>query len=78
MTDSESFAKVTRWLRWYERPGDQLVGEKKLEGITLDELQSMFAILPGNPMFDCFMVLAPHVHRLERAVGDRIDLEKFE
>jgi len=78
MTDSCSIAPVTRWLRWFDRRGEHLVGEKELTGITLEELQTMFSVSADNPMYDCFRVQAPQVDRLARAIGDRLDMDKFE
>jgi hypothetical protein len=78
MTDSDAAAKVTRWLRWFERRSDHLVGEAEIRGITLEELQAMFSIGADSPMYDCFRVEAPQLHRLERAVNVKIDLEQFE
>jgi len=78
MTDSASTPRVTRWLRWFDTRGEQLVGEKQLEDITLEELQSLFSVNAENPMYDCWRVEVAHVPRLETAINDRIDLDRFE
>jgi hypothetical protein len=78
MTDSGSTPRVTRWLRWFDTRADRLVGQKRLEGITLEELQALFSVDAKNPMYDCWKVEAAHVRRLEAAIGDRIDLDRFE
>lgn len=78
MNTSDDTAKVTRWLRWFERHDDRFVGEKELRGITLEELQAMFGVDIENPMYDCFKVEAAHVHSLERVIDDRIDLTSFD
>ena len=78
MTDSTSTPRVTRWLRWFDTRSEQLAGEKQLEGITLEDLQILFSVSADNPMYDCWRVEAVHVRRLEAAIGDRIDLDRFE
>lgn len=46
--DGSSF--FTRMIRWYEKEGDQLVGELSLPNIRLTELQELFHESPDAPL----------------------------
>lgn len=48
--------KVERVLRWFEKEEGNLVGEKILDNIKLEQLQQLFKISPDNPMYDCYPV----------------------
>ncbi len=72
-------SKLVRVLTTFEKHGDELISEHKLEGITLPELQALFNEPSDNPMYDCYPVTAAQVKRLQEAVLDhRIDLQKFD
>jgi len=71
-------ARVERILSAFPRDADELVGEWPLEGIELGELQTMFNRPAEDPMYDEFEVEPQHLARLERAVGKKLDLTRFE
>lgn len=48
--------KVERVLRWFEKEGNNLVGEKVLDDVRLEQLQKLFVISLENPMYDCYPV----------------------
>lgn len=43
---------VRRYLRWFTE--DAMVGEVELRGIALADLQRIFGVECGNPLYDCF------------------------
>ena len=71
---------VERVLEWYEKdPGEALVGEAPLVGISLEELQALFSPSDDDPvMLDVYEVEGPEVGRLQRAVDHAIDLDAFD
>jgi hypothetical protein len=56
-------------------PGDALVGEWPLEGISLAELQEVFGLPVDEPLYDSYPVRAGDVPRLQETVSHQIDLE---
>ena len=48
--------KVERVLRWFEKEESNLVGEKVLDNIKLEQLQQLFKISHDNPMYDCYLL----------------------
>ena len=71
---------VERVLEWYEKdPGDALIGEEPLAGITLDELRDLFSPDEDDPlMVDPYEVEPAEVERLQRAVQHPIDLDAYD
>lgn len=55
-TNKASKPIVNRVLRWFEKEGDELIGEKKIDNISLESLQKLFGIDSENPMYDCYPV----------------------
>jgi hypothetical protein len=55
-TKEASRPKIDRVLRWFEKGGDDLVGEKAINNVNLEHLQKLFKIEPENPMYDCYSV----------------------
>lgn len=66
---------VNRWLRWYDKHKDTLVGELPLEGLSLAALQALFSVPAHDPMYDSFPVRAEHLPILQSKVAHPIDLE---
>lgn len=55
-TNKASKLIVNRVLRWFEKEGDELIGEKKIDNISLESLQKLFGIDSENPMYDCYLL----------------------
>ncbi|GCL37134.1 hypothetical protein IQ227_13245 [Anabaena aphanizomenioides LEGE 00250] len=47
---------VQRVIRWYDKYGDDFIGEKVLEDVNLSHLQSLFKVESINPMYDCYLI----------------------
>lgn len=47
---------VKRVIRWFEKNGDNLVGEVPLDKVDLPVLQRLFDIADDNPMYDCYPI----------------------
>ena len=72
-------ACVRRMLRWFEKStGDSLAGEAELCDVTLPDLQDIFGVPQGDPMYDCWPVRAEHLPALSPYVPVPIDLTKFD
>lgn len=71
--------EIQRLVRWFEKePGEALVGEAELQGITLPELQALFGVPPTDPMYDCWPVRQEHVSRLSPYLSVSIKLDLFD
>jgi hypothetical protein len=71
-------ARVERILTAYPRDCEELVGEWRLAGLELNELQAMFNRPADDPMYDEYEVKPQHAERLGRAIGQQLDLARFE
>ncbi len=69
---------LRRMLRWFDPETDEMMGEAVLDGLGLEELQRMFGVESGNPMFDSFPVGAEQAVRLAEAGGVGLEMERFE
>lgn len=79
--ESPTPAAVERVLEWYEKdPGDALVGEEPLQGITLDELRALLGPDEDEDpdLYLHYEVTAADVPRLQQAVEHRIDLDAYD
>lgn len=70
--------KVERFLRAYEKEGDNLVGEHRLEGISIIELQSMFGEPSDSPMYECYPVTTNQLERLQNVIKAPLDLQAYD
>ncbi len=68
---------ATRWLRWYELNGNNLVDEEQVTQASLAQLQEIFGTTPDDPMFECYPVAAQHIQRLATFVSQPIELSRF-
>ncbi|MGB5631971.1 MAG: hypothetical protein WBM44_26265 [Waterburya sp.] len=56
-SETDSPPKVERWLRWDKRDGEELVGEIKLEGLTVSQLEQVFTHFHEDQlMYYCYPV----------------------
>jgi hypothetical protein len=68
-----------RVLRWYEKePGNELVGEAELLGVSLAELQKLFRVPAADQMYDCYPVDERHIEYLRQCVRSEINLSKYD
>lgn len=65
-------------LRWYEKSGDQLVGEAVLKALKLPELQMLFQEPADNFMLDSYLVSVAQVEQLQSKIGEPIDLSAYD
>jgi hypothetical protein len=47
---------VQRVVRWYDKYGSNLVGEKVLNNVNLSNLQNLFRVESNNPKYDCYPI----------------------
>lgn len=70
--------KVQRFLRVYEKEGDGLVGEYRLEGVSLAELQSMFGEPSDSPMYECYPVTPDQLEKLQNIIKASLNLQAYD
>ena len=68
---------VIRVLRWYEKNGDALIGERLLNNINLSELQRLFDEPQDNLMFECYPVNQLQARYLEGRLKQSFDLHSY-
>lgn len=73
-------AQTVRVLEWYEKdPGEALVGDEELQGITVAELHALLQASDDDPdLHDAYEVEPHEVERLQQAVQHRIDLSAYD
>jgi hypothetical protein len=69
---------VERVILQFEKNGKTIVGERKVEGISLADLQTLFGESPNDPMYHSYDVTAAQVERLEIAANIKIDLDNYD
>jgi hypothetical protein len=69
--------KVIRVLRWYEKDGDALIGERMLNNINLSELQKLFGEPKDNLMFECYPITQLQARFLQRTLKQSFDLRSY-
>jgi hypothetical protein len=71
--------KVERVLRWFEKEGNNLVGEKVLDDVKLEQLQELFGIPPENPMYDCYPVESfEQIEYFQKLLNCKLDPQSYE
>ena len=70
---------VNRVLRWFEKEGDDLVGEKVVNNVSLEHLQKLFKIDPENPMYDCYPVESDEqINYLQSLLNFELDTKSYD
>ena len=78
-TNKASQPIVNRVLRWFEKEGDELIGEKKIDNISLEYLQKLFGIDSENPMYDCYPVeSAEQINYLQNLLKFELDTKSYD
>ncbi len=71
--------KVERLLRWFEKEGNNLVGEKFLDDVKLEHLQKIFGIHPENSMYDCYPVeSSEQIEYFQKLLNCKIEPQSYE
>jgi len=69
---------VSRMLRWYEKEGEELVGELPLVNIELTELQELFQESPDNLMFECYVISPRQADYFQQKLKQKLDLDDYD
>ena len=78
-TYKASKLKVNRVLRWFNREGDDLVGEKIISNLNLEHLQKLFGIDLENPMYDCYPVeSAQQINYFQNLLNLELDTKSYD
>lgn len=71
--------KVERVLRWFEKEGNNLVGEQVLDDVKLEQMQELFEISSENPMYDCYRVeSSEQIEYFQKLLNFQLDLQSYE
>ena len=70
--------KLWRSLTWFDKRNDEWVGEVRLRGVKLPQLQKLFAVPSDNPMYDCFKLEKKHATLVQKWSGVPIDLKRYD
>jgi hypothetical protein len=78
-TQQTSKPIVNRVLRWFEKEGDNLVGEKIIDNVSLEHLQKLFEVDSENPMYDCYPVeSAEQINYLQSLLNFELDTQSYD
>jgi hypothetical protein len=71
--------KIERVVRWFEKEGDELVGEKIISNDNLEHLQQLFGIDAKNPMYDCYLVESTEqINYVQNLLNFELDTESYD
>ncbi len=76
----ENLQSVERWLRWFKRDGEEMVGETQLRGVSLSQLKQVFVPCLDDPlMYYCYPVeTAEQIKLLSSWLDGEVNLEAYE
>lgn len=70
--------KMIYYLTWYEKDGDDQLGESLLKGVGEDDVREVFALEEDDPAGDCLEVERRHTDWLVNVAGDvAVQLDLF-
>ena len=68
---------VTLVLNWYEKTGNDLIGEETISDLTLDNILGLFDAPFWNKNFQCWAVDENHIATIQPHVKHKLDMEKY-
>jgi hypothetical protein len=72
-------AKMIYYLTWFEKEGDEYMGEALLPDVGEDDVRKVFRLKPEEPAGDCLEVERAHIEWLDEAAkGVRVRLDLFD
>jgi hypothetical protein len=78
-TQRRSKPKINRVLRWFEKEGENLIGQKTIDNISLEQLQKLFSIDSQNPMYDCYLVESDEqINYLQNLLDFQLDTQSYD
>jgi hypothetical protein len=78
-TQRRSKPKINRVLRWFEKEGENLIGQKTIDNISLEQLQKLFGIDSQNPMYDCYLVESDEqINYLQSLLDFQLDTQSYD
>lgn len=70
---------LKRYIAWYEKDGDKLVGQINLPAtFLLEDIQKLFSVPKDNPMYDCWDVNEDHVSEIQNHIDITFEFDKYE
>ena len=69
---------IIRVLVKYPKKEDFPSNEFELEGVELQELQTLFKEPSNEPMYDCYPVSKVQAESLQKYVDEKIDVESYD
>lgn len=68
---------VTLVLNWYEKTGNDLVGEETINDLTLDSILDLFEAPFWNKNFQCWAIDDSHIASIQPHVKHHLDTQKY-
>jgi hypothetical protein len=73
-----SIPKIDRVLRWFEKEGNNFVGETIIDNVSLEHLQKLFEVDSENPMYDCYPVeSAEQINYLQNLLDFELNTKSY-
>ena len=72
--------QVERWLRWFDKDGEDIRGEFLLKNLSLNQLKAVFKSEPDDPfMYYCYPIITPEqIHFIQKRFDFEFNFEKYE
>ncbi|PZU96487.1 MAG: hypothetical protein DCE90_09200 [Pseudanabaena sp.] len=70
--------KVERLIRWYEKVGNSLIGERVLKGISLSDLQKLLSEPSDSPMFFTYELTTEQVKYFQQYLEQDFDTNAYD
>ena len=68
---------VTLVLNWYEKTGNNLIGEETIQDLTLDNILGLFDAPFWNKNFQCWAIDESHIEAIQPHVQHPLDMQKY-
>ncbi len=68
-----------RFVRWFDRVSDALVGEIELQEVNDSKLHELFGVAATNPMFDCYPIKSTsQIRYIQELIKQTIDVKIYD
>ena len=69
---------LRRYVTWFSRVTDELMGEETLRGVEADDLRELLHTDPLDPLYDCYPVTADERDWVQQHIQHRIRLDRYD
>jgi len=72
-------SKVARVLRWFEKGGDEPIGELQLDQVELAKLQKLFDVSQDDPMYDSYLIeTSNQIRYIQKITSFVLDTQSYD